>query len=142
MNNYSLENHKVPQGISISLLWASLMGLYVYNDYFSLYRPGTIQNMMDGIMGPLGPATNGVFITVSMLLAIPAMMIFLSTALPPVFSRWLNLLLSILYTIVNALTLKGSPPFYQIVVGLEIITTVTIFIYALRWPEENQNASG
>jgi DNA-binding CsgD family transcriptional regulator len=29
----------------LALLWVSLMFLYIYNDYFSLYTPGTIADM-------------------------------------------------------------------------------------------------
>jgi hypothetical protein len=117
-------------------MWASLMFLYIYNDYFSMYTPGTIEDMTAGRMGPLGDATPGVFVGESMLLAVPALMIFLSAALPPAFSRWLNVVLGSIYTIVEALTLPGSPLFFQIVVVLEIVLTVLIVWSAARWPKQ------
>ncbi len=36
-----LEDFRIPTNLKLSLLWASLMFLYIYNDYFSLYTPGT-----------------------------------------------------------------------------------------------------
>ena len=110
------------------------MFLYVYNDYFSLYLPGTIEDMMAGRMGPLGDVSDLSLVVVSTILAIPALMIFLSAALPPVHARWLNILLGLAYTAIEALTLRGSPPFYQIVVALEIALTILIVWYAWRWP--------
>lgn len=136
MNKPSLESFRLPHSIAIALLWASLMGLYIYNDYFSLYLPDTISNMSQGIMGPLGPATDGVLLGVSTLLAIPAIMIFLSAGLPSVASKWLNIILGTLYTAVNIMTFFGSPLFYKVVVCLEIGATVAIVVYALRWPKQ------
>ena len=92
--------------------------------------------MAAGRMGPLGEATDLVLVSVSILLAVPALMIFLSAALPPTFSRWLNVFLGPVYTVIEALTFPGSPLFYQIVVGLEIVLTVLIVWYAVRWPHQ------
>jgi len=138
MNNAagSLENYRAPTNVRLALMWASLMFLYIYNDYFSMYTPGTIEDMMAGRMGPLGEATTGVFVGVSMLLAVPALMSFLSVALPPAMSRWLNVLLGLIYTAVEAMTLRGTPLFFQIVVVLEIGLTLLIVWSAVRWPKQ------
>jgi len=68
------------------------------------------------------------------MLTIPSLMIFLSVSLPPPMSRWLNVLLGVSYTVIEALTLPGSPLFYKIVVMLEMALTVLIVWYGLRWP--------
>jgi len=133
----ALEDFRAPTKLKLALLWTSLMFLYIYNDYFILYLPGTITNMMAGRIGPLGPATANVLVGVSMLLAIPALMIFLSVALPPLASRWLNLLLGLAYTAIEALTLHGSVLFYQIIVVFEILITALVVWYSLRWPRSD-----
>jgi hypothetical protein len=115
------------------------MFLYVYNDYFSMYLPGTIQDMAAGRIGPLGEANNIIFVVVSMILAVPALMIFLSAVLSPSLSRWLKVLLGLLYTIIEALTFPGSALFYQIVVVLEITLTVLIIWYAVKWPISSES---
>jgi hypothetical protein len=112
------------------------MFLYIYNDYFSMYLPGTIENMTAGRIGPLGEATDVVFVAVSTMLAVPALMIFLSAALPPLASKWLNVLLGLAYTAIEGLTFPGSALFYQIVVVMEIVVTLTIVWTALRWPRQ------
>lgn len=129
-----LENTRTPTRVMLGLLWASLMFLYIYNDYFSLYLPGTIANITAGRIGPLGKASDGVLIGVSAMLAIPSLMICLSAMLAPPISRWLNVLLGVAYTLIEVLTLRGSPPFYQLVVALEIGVSLMIVVYALRWP--------
>lgn len=124
-------------GLALSLLWATLMGLYIYNDYFSLYMPGTIEDMAAGKLGPLGQVNDAMMVAVSAMLAIPALMIFLSSALPRAISRWTNVVLGVVYTAIQVLTvLGGSRPFYMMVVALEVLVTLTIVVYALRWTRE------
>ncbi len=137
MNGRTLENPPLSTGLKLSLLWASLMFLYIYNDYFSMYLPGTVEDMIAGQIGPLGEATELILVAVSIVLAVPALMIFLSAALPPAISRWLNVPLGLFYTVIQGLTFPGSALFYQMVVVLEIIVTILIIWYALRWPRHS-----
>jgi FtsH-binding integral membrane protein len=128
------EDFRAPINIRLALAWTALMFLYIYNDYFSLYTPGTIAAMAKGSLGPIGPATDKVLAALAILLAIPALMIFLSAVLPPRPNRWLNGIFGVIYTLVEALTLSGSPLFYKIIVVAEIVLTALIVFYALRWP--------
>ncbi len=130
----NLKNFDIPTPVRLSLLWASLMSLYIYYDYFNMYRPGTVDNMIAGQMGPLGEATPTVLIIVALILAIPALMIFLSTVLRPALSRWSNIILGIVYSIIEALTFFGTAPFYQMVVFFEIIVTLLVVWIAWHWP--------
>jgi len=66
-----LEEFRAPINLKLATLWASLMFLYIYNDYFSRYTPGTIAEMSAGRLGPLGPASPGVLAGVSIMLAVP-----------------------------------------------------------------------
>jgi len=132
----ALEDFRPPTKIRLALLWASLMFLYIYNDYFTMFTPGTIAAMSAGHMGPLGKATEPVMLGTSLLLAVPALMIFLSAALPPVISRWLNVLLGLAYTAVEALTFADPHLFYKVTVGFELVLTLLIVWYALRWPRK------
>jgi hypothetical protein len=48
-----LDEFSTPTNIKLALLWASLMFLYIYNDYFSMYTHGTIDDMAKGRLGQL-----------------------------------------------------------------------------------------
>ena len=130
----TLEEFKIPTNIKLALLWASLMFLYLYNDYFSMYVPGTIDSMAKGSFGPVGQATDALLVGMSVLLAVPSLMIFLSAVLTPRLNRWLNVVLGLVYTVIECFTLLGSPVFYRIIVVAEVILTAFIVLYALRWP--------
>ncbi len=134
MQKQPLESLPVPTNLKLSLLWASLMSLYIYNDYFSLFLPGTVEDMLNGRIGPLGEATEPVLVGVSIMLAIPALMIVLSAVLPATASKWLNIVMGAIYTLIQLMTFFGSALFYQIVVVLEIGVTGLIVWYAWRWP--------
>lgn len=43
----SLQDVQVPLKYRLSALWSSLMFCYIYGDYFGLYKPGTLQGMLD-----------------------------------------------------------------------------------------------
>ena len=129
-----LEEFKVPTNIRLALLWASLMFLYIYNDYFSMYTPGAIDGMAKGSFGPMGRATDAMLVGMALLLAVPSLMIFLSAVLIPWLNRWLNVALGLVYTAIEALTLLGSPLFYRVIVIVEIIVTTLIVLHAMRWP--------
>ena len=109
------------------------MSLYIYNDYFVLFVPGTIDGMAAGSMGPLGNYTDSKMIGVALILAIPASMVFLSSIVAPRTSRILNLTLGIVYAIIALLTLIGSPIFYKMVVCFQLVALALIIKLALRW---------
>ncbi len=138
--NY-LQSFQLPRPLRLSLLWAAMMFLYVYNDYIALYAPGTIEMMGEGQMGPLGAATDAVLLGVAVLMTIPALMVFLSAGLPAAFSKWLNAGLGAAYTCVNIAAFFGSPLFYQFIVGVETVLSIFIVVSALTWPRTSPNAS-
>lgn len=127
-----LEDSPIPTRVKLSLLWASLMSLYIYNDYFVLFVPGTIDSMANGSMGPLGDYTDGKMVVVALVLAIPACMVFLSSILTPRISRILNLILGVVYVIIALLTLIGSPWFYKLVVCFQLTALILVIRFALR----------
>jgi hypothetical protein len=128
-----LEDLKVPVRLKLSALWAALMFCYVYGDYFGLYQPGKLQGMLQGD-GPLGPASQGTLVTVSVLMVIPSLMVFLPLALPAEVSRWINIALAALYALIVGLTMPGSWVFYLFFSVIEITLSSLIVWYAWSWP--------
>ncbi|MET0504934.1 MAG: DUF6326 family protein [Luteibacter sp.] len=130
----TLEDPKVGVRVKLAGLWASLMFCYVYGDFFGLFVPGRLRDMIAGNFGPLGPTTQGVLIGVSLLMAVPAVMIFGSLALPATLCRWANALLGIAYTAIMLLTMQGALPFYLVLGVIEVLLSAAIGVYAWRWP--------
>ena len=119
----------------MSALWTSVMFCYLYADYFGLYVPGALQRMLSGRMEPLGPATQGVLLGTSLMMAIPSVMIFLSVALRPNLNRWLNIIFGVIYTVIILITMWAWA-FYIFFGIIEIILTGLVVWYAWNWPKE------
>lgn len=136
-----IEKICVPAPVKLSLLWASLMALFIYNDYLAMYSPGMIEMMSDGSMGPLGKATGRTMLAVAFVMALPASMVFLSSTLPSRISRGLNMIVGPLYLVIAALTLFGSPLWYQLIVAVEIVATFLIVWIAARWPRQDDRVA-
>ena len=127
------EDVKISVRFKLSALWAALMFLYIYADIISLWRPGQIEEMISGRMGPF-PVTQGSLFTASMLMVIPAVMVFLSLTLKPRVDRWANIVLGVLYTCVNISNLIGETWIYYLTSGVvELAVTLLIVWYAWKW---------
>jgi|SRR5882757_3027230 len=127
------EDGTVPVRCKLSALWTAVTLLYLYGDYFQLYQPGKLPAMLAG-RTDIGPATQAMLLGMSAMLAIPALMVFLSVALPVRLNRWLNLILGILYSIIMALAVQGAWHYYLFYGVLEIGLTLTIVRMAWSWP--------
>ena len=128
-----MEDMKINVKMKLSALWIAMMLLYIYADILSLFRPGQIEEMIEGLMGPF-PVTQGSLLTASILMIIPAVMVFLSLTLRPKVNRWANVTLGVLYTLVNISNLIGETWAYYIFFGIiEIVLTLLIVWYAWGW---------
>ncbi|NYE27992.1 hypothetical protein HDE78_000938 [Rhodanobacter sp. K2T2] len=132
----TLEDFQVPVKVKLSALWTAVMFCYVYGDYFGLYVPGQLQGMLAGKMVPLGPTTQGVLLGTSIMLAIPGVMVFLSLALKPAVSRWANLAMGTLYTLIMLATMPGAWTFYIFFGVVEVMLTTLVVWHAWRWPRQ------
>lgn len=126
--------NKVDVRIKISALWVMLMICYLYNDFFSLFTPGAIQEMLDGNMGPF-PVTQVSLIMATILMVIPILMIYLSLVLKSKPNRIANVIVSVLYILVMIASLIGEWWFYILMGIVEIIINLIIIYLAYRWQE-------
>jgi uncharacterized membrane protein len=90
--------------------------------------------MMAGRMGPF-TVNQGILLVMSILMMIPAVMVYLTLAFRPQVSRWVNIILGGLYTLVNISNLLGEPWAYYLFFGVvEIVFTLLIVWNAVKWP--------
>ena len=137
-----LHDIKLHVRLKLSALWASLMFCYVYGDYFGLYTPGMLQQMLEGRIGPLGAATQGVLLGTAAMMAIPSLMVALSLLLPAAVARWANIVLGVVYAAIILLTLPGAWIFYLFFGVIEIGLSALIVGYAWRWPKSVPEPGG
>ena len=132
-----LENMKINVKIKLSTLWVTLMLLYIYADIFSLYRPGLVEKIIAGEMGPF-PVTQISLLTASIMMIIPAVMVMLSLILKSRAGRWTNIIAGILYSVISLGNLIGETWIYYIAFGIiEIVITLIIVWYSWNWPKQD-----
>lgn len=135
-NEMELADMQIDVKLKLGALWGALMFLYVYGDILSLFRPGHIEEIIAGMMGPF-PVTQQGLLSAAILMAIPSVMVFLSLALKANVNRWVNIILGLLYTLVNISNLIGESWAYYIAAGIvEIVLTLLIVWSAWHWPKQ------
>src|SRR5690606_39994799 len=84
---------KVNVKLKLASLWTSLMFLIIYVDYFHLYMPRKIEDILKGKVFVFD-LTQGFLLVALALVTIPSLMIFLSVALPAKVNRWANIIIA------------------------------------------------
>ena len=86
----ALEDRRIPVQAKLAAAWTSFMFLYIYVDYFHLYKPGAIDQIRGGVISAfdISPTLLTIFLTS---VAIPALMVMLSMTLPARVNRATNL---------------------------------------------------
>ncbi|MCH8559263.1 DUF6326 family protein [Nesterenkonia sp. LB17] len=127
----------MPVQAKLAAAWTSFMFLYIYVDYLALYKPGVVDDILAGIVYEfdIGPT----FVAISLtLMAIPILMILVSTTLPARLSRTINLVVAALYIPVSIVNAAGESwtyfYFYGLSIGLEVLLLVFILRSAWTWP--------
>ncbi len=133
-----LEDFKINIRIKLSALWTSVMFCYIYGDYFELYVPQKVQELLKGQNMLDTPIK--LFI-VTFILTVPALMIFLSLMLSAKLTKWLNIGIGIFFTIFTFLigisSISEWRMFYVFLSILESIITLIIIWQAWTWKKSN-----
>src|SRR5215203_3076089 len=133
----TLEDQRIPVKAKLAAAWTSLMFLYIYVDYLALYKPGFVDEILAGIVHEFD--TGPTFVALALtLMAIPILMILLSTTLPARVNRTINLVVATLYIPVSIYNAVGESwtyfYFYGLSIGLEVLLLAFILRSAWTWP--------
>jgi Family of unknown function (DUF6326) len=132
-----LEDLRMPVQAKLAAAWTSVMFLYIYVDYFGLYKPGFLDDLLAGVVFgfDITPTLLTIFLA---LIAIPALMVMLSMTLPARVNRTINLVVATLYIPVSVFNAVGESSswsyFYGLSIGLEVLLLAFILRSAWTWP--------
>ena len=76
-----LEGLRIPTQVKLAGLWATVMFMYVYVDIIGFFRPGLIEDILLGKVWVFDITQTWMLMSV-MMMTVPALMVFLSLALP------------------------------------------------------------
>ena len=130
-----LDDPPIPVQAKLAAAWASFTFLYVYVDYFHLYKPGVIDDILAGNVWEfdISQTLLTAFLTS---VSIPIPMVMLSVTLPARANRTGNLVVASLYvpySMVNAVG-ESWTYFYGLSIGLEVLLLAFVLRAAWTWP--------
>ncbi len=134
----ALDDQRVPVRTTLAVAWASFVLLYLYVDFIAFYKPGVVDDILDGIVWQFD-VTPAWAVTALALLAIPILMVVLSAILPARAGRITNLAavaIQIPFAAFNAVGEIGTEwmPFYLLAIALEFFVLAVILRHAWTWP--------
>jgi hypothetical protein len=130
-----LEDIRVSVKLKLASLWSSLMFIIIYLDYFHLYMPESLKDMMAGKVYVFD-ITQGFLFAALAMVATPALLIFLSVALPAKINRWVNIITAAINIPLILFNLAGVA-WVHMVAGaiIQVILLGLIIYYAWKWPK-------
>ncbi len=133
----ALEDLRMPVQAKMAAAWASFMFLYIYVDILHFYKPGVIDDILGGVVFKfdISPTLLTIFLAS---VAIPALMVMLSTTLPARVNRATNLVVAMLYIPYSVFNAAGTSWdwafFYGLSIGIEVLLLAFILRSAWTWP--------
>ena len=132
----ALEEIKVSLKLKLAALWASFMFLYIYVDYFHLFMPGSLENLLAGKVFVF-EITQAFLLAGLASVTIPALMIFLSVALSAKVNRWTNIIVATVYIPFTLFNLAGEAWMHMVFGAVvEVVLLLLIIRYAWKWPKQ------
>ncbi|BDZ64612.1 DUF6326 family protein [Agromyces mangrovi Wang et al. 2018] len=127
---------QIPVQGKLAAAWTSFMFLYIYVDYYHLYKPGVVDDLRSGVVFEfdISPMLVTVFLALT---AIPALMVVLSASMPARANRAANLVVATLYVPVTVFNAVGETwewaSFYGLSIGVELLLLAYILRSAWKW---------
>ena len=132
----ALEDIKLNVKLKLAALWASFMFLYIYVDYFHLYMTGALEAMLAGKVFVF-EITQVFLLVVLATVTIPALMLFLSIALPAKINRCTNIIVATVYIPYTLFNLVGEAWLHMVFGAIvEVVLLLLVVWYAWKWTKQ------
>jgi hypothetical protein len=131
-----LEDGRVGVRLKMSALWIAMLFLFAYGDIFGFFAPGQIEEVLGGEVSGI-TITQAFLFSVSVYVAIASAMVYLTLVLRPSITRWMNVVLPVLYIVSIALSAIGETwAYYYFLSIAESALLLLIIWYAWTWPTQ------
>jgi hypothetical protein len=142
----AFQEAQLPVRATLAAAWTSFVFLYLYVDYLHLYKPGSLDEILVGVVHEFdtGPTFVGLALT---LLSVPILMTLLSATLPARVNRATNLVVATLYIPFSIYNVSGEESwdysyFYGLSIGLEVLILAFVLRTAWTWPRTVRATAG
>jgi Family of unknown function (DUF6326) len=137
-----LEQQPASVRTKLAAAWTSFMFLYIYVDYLTLYNPGVIEDILNGVVWKVD-ITQAFVVGSLALVAVPIFMVLASRTLPARACRIITLGVASLYVPVSIFNVVDESWTYYFGLGaaLEVAILALIIRTAWTWPRERRDLS-
>ena len=124
----------------IAALWASTMFVFAYVDLFSLFRADIRADLEAGKMFAF-TIGQGFLFGVTLYIALPSLMVFLSLVLPVKITRIASIAMAVIYGLTIVGGALGEWNYYILGSAIEVALLAGIAYYAWTWPKTTETAA-
>ncbi|MEC5179899.1 DUF6326 family protein [Arthrobacter sp. CG_A4] len=118
--------------LRIAALWAATMLVFAYVDLFSLYRPDVRAGLEQGTIAVFDVGQLFLLL-VTVYVAVPASMVYLSLVLPHRANRIVNIVLPALYGVTIIGAAIGEWGYYVFGSVIEVVLLALVVVHAAQW---------
>lgn len=119
----TIENEK----IVLAFLWIALMLIYLLGDVLRIFSGNFVAGEIDG-----QPVKDSMWILAALMMVIPIIMIIVSIFVPIEVSKWISVVVAMLFFLINIVGIKGYKTFDQLLLVISFgINFLTVY-YAWR----------
>ena len=124
--------------IKLSILWVARMLAGLQGDVIRYMEPGMLEDIINGTLEM--PITEDILAMMAIMMLIPIFMVFLSVELPYKYNRWLNIIVALVFIIIDATGFIIPRPLYENIMGIGYVVFCALIVwFAWKWKEpENQ----
>jgi hypothetical protein len=117
--------------LKLSAIWIALMFTYLLGDVMRIFSGDFVAGEMVGAQ-----TSQGLYLGMAVLFAIPILLVFLSLTLKINVNRWVNIVVAIIFFVINIIGLPGySSYFDQFLIGLGLVFNLMTIWYAWKWAD-------
>ncbi|MFX1607007.1 MAG: DUF6326 family protein [Promethearchaeota archaeon] len=119
----------------LSILWVARMLTSIQGDVIRLTDPGMLQAIIGGTLDI--PLTEEVLAAMALMMLIPIFMVFLSLELPYKVNRWANIIIAIVFIVIDGIGFIIPRPLYENIMGIGYVVFCALIVwYAWKWPKQ------
>lgn len=109
-------------------LWISLMLVYLLGDVLRIFSGSFVAGEIDGV-----PVSDSMWFISAVIMVIPIVMIILTLLLPTEVSKWVNIVVAVLFFLFNAAGFIGYKSFDKFLLVVSFIFNFMTVYYAWMW---------
>ncbi len=121
--------------IKLSVLWVARMLTGIQGDVIRLMDPGVLEDIINGTTTV--PMTSELLAAMGALMLLPILMVFLSLQLKYKPNRWLNIIIALLFIVIDGIGFIVPRPLYENVMGIGYVLFCALIVW-FAWKWQNQ----